>query len=30
MSARKGKRYKPDVLEFSARLEENLIQLQNE
>jgi len=30
MNARKGKRYKPDVLEFSARLEENLIQLQNE
>ena len=30
MEARKNKRYRNDVLEFSAHLEENLIQLQNE
>lgn len=30
LKARKGKRYKKDVLEFSSHLEENLIQLQNE
>lgn len=30
LSARKNKRYRGDVLEFTARLEENLIQLQNE
>ena len=30
LSARKNKRYRGDVLEFSAHLEENLIQLQNE
>ena len=30
LEARKNKRYRGDVLEFSARLEENLIQLQNE
>jgi len=30
LEARKCKRYRPDVLEFSANLEENLIQIQNE
>jgi RNA-directed DNA polymerase len=30
LSARKNKRYRGDVLEFTAHLEENLIQLQNE
>lgn len=30
LNARKNKRYRGDVLEFSAHLEENLIQLQNE
>jgi retron-type reverse transcriptase len=30
LRARKGKRYRGEVLRFSARLEENLIQLQNE
>lgn len=30
LEARKGKRYRQDVLEFSANLEENLIQIQNE
>lgn len=30
LKARKNKRYKDDVLQFSANLEENLIQLQNE
>lgn len=30
LEARKNKRYRKDVLDFSARLEENLIQLQNE
>ncbi len=30
LEARKNKRYRGDVLEFTARLEENLIQLQNE
>ncbi len=30
LSARKNKRYRGDVLEFTTRLEENLIQLQNE
>ena len=30
LSARKNKRYRPEVLAFSANLEENLIELQNE
>lgn len=30
LSARKGKRYKDQVLQFTANLEDNLIQLQNE
>lgn len=30
LEARKNKRYRSDVLEFSANLEENLIQIQNE
>lgn len=30
LEARKGKRYRQDVLRFTANLEENLIQLQNE
>lgn len=30
LQARAGKRYRQEVLQFSARLEENLIQLQNE
>lgn len=30
LEARKGKRYRPDVLEFGAHLEENLIEIQNE
>lgn len=30
LEARKGKRYRKDVLEFSANLEENLIEIQNE
>lgn len=30
LSARKGKRYRDQVLQFSANLEDNLIQLQNE
>ena len=30
LKARRGKRYKNDVLAFSAHLEESLIQLQNE
>lgn len=30
LEARKGKRYRDEVLEFSANLEENLIQIQNE
>lgn len=30
LEARKGKRYRQEVLEFSANLEENLIQIQNE
>ncbi len=30
MNARKGKRFRPDVLEFTDRLEENLIEIQNE
>jgi len=30
LSARKGKKYRQDVLQFSAHLEENLIQIQNE
>lgn len=30
LKARENKRYRPDVLEFTANLEENLIQIQNE
>lgn len=30
LEARKGKRYRDDVLQFTANLEENLIQIQNE
>lgn len=30
LKARRNKRYRPEVLEFSAHLEENLIQMQNE
>jgi retron-type reverse transcriptase len=30
LEARKGKRYRHDVMRFTANLEENLIQIQNE
>jgi len=30
LKARKGRRYRPEILQFSQKLEENLLQLQNE